>query len=234
MTIKPLSGDHRTLVVDDHGISNRYTVAALRQCAGSVRQARTAREALDTALSWYPDLICMDIRLPDGSGLEVIRLIRMTWPTERLQPRVIILTGDDSGLKQSELVALKVECLLVKPVSGRRLREATGLRQSNYVSEPKPGGTGLEIQHLLQQELELYLPELDQCISRLDRNRAAGILHQLIASSAMCKERRLEADMRALDASCRRYDSTPALAQAYYLFLESVREFLCRGTSADS
>lgn len=226
MTIKPLSGEHRTLVVDDHGISNRYAVAALRQCTGRVLQAQTAREAMETALSWFPDLICMDIRLPDSNGLEVIRQIRRDWPRERLQPRVIIMTGDGSKINQSELVALKVECLLVKPVSGRQLREATGLHRNNQVSEMDSACHNPEIRDLFQQELQRNLPELDRCILDQNRDRAAGILHQLIASSAMCHERKLEAEMRTLNSACCLDGSTADLARAYYSFLESAHDFL--------
>jgi CheY-like chemotaxis protein len=228
MTIQPLSGEHRTLVVDDHGISNRYAVAALRQCSGHVLQAQTAREALQIALSWFPDLICMDIQLPDSNGLEVIRRIRRAWPRERLQPRIVIMTGDGSELRQSDLVALKVECLLVKPVSGRQLREATGLHRNTQISEMGSGCHNQEMQDLFRQELQRNLPKLDRCISDLNRDRAAGILHQLIASSAMCHQRKLEAEMRTLNGACHLDSSSADLARAYYSFLEAAHDFLCQ------
>jgi CheY-like chemotaxis protein len=228
MTIEPNTGKNRTLVVDDHDISCRYAVAALRQCCGTVRQARTATEALATALSWYPDLICMDIHLPDIDGLEVIRRIRLGWPADRPPPRVVILTGDDSGLKQSDLAGLNIEQLLVKPVSGQQLRDVARLHRNNRVEESGPRGTGLELRNLFRAELEQRLPELDQCVSNLDRNQAARILHQLIASSAICNEHKLESDLRKLDATCRRDDSTADLARAYYTLLESAQKFLYR------
>jgi CheY-like chemotaxis protein len=228
MTIERHSGEHRTLVVDDHGISGRHAVAALRRCGGVVRRVQTARDALETALSWHPDLICMDFRLPDRSGLEVIRHIRLAWPANRSQPRIVIMTADDSGLEQSDLLALDVNCLLVKPVSGRQLRDAAGLDRHNRVSETNPGGHGPDLKNLFREELQRRLPELDQGISDFDRNRVAGILHQLIASSAMCDEHNLEASMRALDACSRRDDSHADLAQAYYHVLDSARDFLSR------
>jgi len=228
MTIEPHSAGHRILVVDDHSISCRHSVAALKQCGGSVKLARNASEALATAFSWYPNLICMDIHLPDINGLEVIRRIRRAWPHDRPPPRVIILTGDDSGLKQSDLTALNIDGLLVKPVSGRQLRKAARLHQNNQVTKSDPDGHSRELRSLFREELERCLPELDQCISNLDRKQVTGILHQLIASSAMCNERRLEFSLRALDAACRRDDSTADLARTYYAFIESVHEFLPR------
>ena len=190
MTIEPQSGALRILVVDDHDISSRSAAAALRQSAGSIKRAQTAREALATALTWLPDLICMDLHLPDISGLEVIRRIRLAWPPERSQPRIIVLTGDDSGLKQSDLAGLNIERLLVKPVSGHELREAARLQPNNHINEAGAYGHKLELEILFREELEQRLPELDRLISNFDRGPAAGILHQLIASSAMCNERR--------------------------------------------
>lgn len=226
MTIEPYSGENRTLVVDDHDISCRYVMAALGQCAGTIKLARNAREAIATALVWHPHLICMDIHLPDINGLEVIKRIRLAWPTDQPPPRVIILTGDDSGLKQGDLAALNIDALLVKPVSGQQLRDAARFHRNNRVTEPGPGVDKLELKNLFREELERRLPELDQCISNFDRNRAAGILHQLIASSAICNERELENDLRKLDATCRRDDSTADLARTYYALLHSAQEFL--------
>ena len=228
MTIEPYRGGNRTLVVDDHDISSRYVVAVLGQHAGAVRQAPNAREALAMALTWHPHLICMDIHLPDINGLEVIRQIRLAWPADKPPPRVIILTGDDSGLKQSDLADLNIDALLVKPVTGQQLREAARISGNDRVEEPTPVGDKLELRTLFREELERRLPELDQCVSNFDYKRATRILHQLIASSAMCDERELESGLRKLDATCRGDDSSAELARAYFGMLESAREFLFR------
>ena len=218
----------RTLVVDDHNISSRFAVAALRQLAGTVKLTPNGREALATALTWYPELICMDIHLPDINGLDVIRQLRLAWPPDRPPPRIIILTGDDSGLKPSDLAVLNIDELLVKPVSGRQLRKAARLHRTICVAEPDPPEHNPDIRKLFREELEQRLPELDQCISNFDGTRATRILHQLIASSAMCNERKLESTLRELDASCRRDDSTADLARVYFSLIESAREFLYR------
>ena len=218
----------RTLVVDDHNISSRFAVAALRQLAGTVKLAPNGKEALATALTWYPELICMDIHLPDINGLDVIRQLRLAWPPDRPPPRIIILTGDDSGLKPCDLAVLNIDGLLVKPVSGQQLREAARLHRPICVPEPDPPKHNPEMRKLFREELEQRLPELDQCISDFDCMRAARILHQLIASSAMCNERKLESTLRELDASCRRDDSTADLARVYFSLIESAREFLYR------
>ena len=214
------------IVYAQNAVKRRYIVTVLGQYAGAVKQAPNAREALAMALTWHPHLICMDIHLPDINGLEVIRRIRLAWPADKPPPRVIIMTGDDSGLKQSDLADLNIDALLVKPVTGQQLREAVRIPGNSRVEEPNPVGDKLELRNLFREELERRLPELDQCISNFDYKRAARILHQLIASSAMCDERELESGLRELDATCRGDDSSADLARAYFAMLESAREFL--------
>ena len=81
----------RLLVVDDHEVVRRGLVALLeRRVAFSVvAQAGTVAEAIEAARTYQPDLVIMDIRLPDGSGIEATREIRAENPAIR----VLILTS---------------------------------------------------------------------------------------------------------------------------------------------
>jgi DNA-binding NarL/FixJ family response regulator len=81
----------RILVVDDHEVVREGLVALLeRRAAFSVvAQAGTAAQAIEAARTYRPDLVVMDIRLPDGSGIEATREIRAENPAIR----VIMLTS---------------------------------------------------------------------------------------------------------------------------------------------
>jgi DNA-binding NarL/FixJ family response regulator len=79
------------LVVDDHwlvrlGLTNLF--AGLRRFA-LVADADTAAGAVIAARLHSPDVVVMDVRLPDGSGIEACRQIR----SERPATRVIMLTS---------------------------------------------------------------------------------------------------------------------------------------------
>ena len=81
----------RLLVVDDHEVVREGLVALLdrREAFSVVAQAGTAAEAIEAARTHRPDLVIMDVRLPDGSGIEAAREIRAENPAIR----VVILTS---------------------------------------------------------------------------------------------------------------------------------------------
>ena len=66
-----------TLLVVDDTEANRYAVVRhLRANGFEVREASTGRDALALVEREAPDMIVLDIRLPDVSGLEVARQVR--------------------------------------------------------------------------------------------------------------------------------------------------------------
>jgi two-component system, NarL family, response regulator DevR len=81
----------RLLVVDDHEIVRAGLVALLerRPELQVVAQAGTREEALTHAQRYVPDIVLMDMRLPDGSGLEASRDIRAALP----ETKVVFLTS---------------------------------------------------------------------------------------------------------------------------------------------
>ncbi len=81
----------KLLVVDDHEVVRQGLVSLLDRREGLqvVSQAGTVAEAIDEARRFEPDIVVMDVRLPDGSGIEACREIR----AERPATRVIMLTS---------------------------------------------------------------------------------------------------------------------------------------------
>ncbi len=218
--------DYRSLVVDDHEISRHCTVAALRQSMGTVKQACNVNDALAKALEWYPHLIFTDINLPGGSGLDLVARIRRDWPSSREQPRVVVLSADDSEQIRSAAGQLNIACVLIKPASAEELLRAAKPRQANRIAEYVKQQPDEDLQQLFREELERQFPELDNHLSQLDLAKAAGIIHQLIASSALCKRRRLETSLRALEKACQVEASANLLARSYYVFIVAARDFI--------
>jgi DNA-binding NarL/FixJ family response regulator len=81
----------RVLLVDDHAIVRRGLKAVLQERPEIVvvGEAGTVAEAVDEASRLVPDVVVMDLRLPDGSGVEACREIR----SEHAGTSVLILTS---------------------------------------------------------------------------------------------------------------------------------------------
>jgi two-component system response regulator DevR len=81
----------RLLVVDDHEVVRQGLASLLdrREAFQVVAEAGTVAEALEMARKYEPDIVVMDVRLPDGSGIEACREIRADLP----KTKVVILTS---------------------------------------------------------------------------------------------------------------------------------------------
>ncbi|HEX8858775.1 MAG TPA: response regulator transcription factor [Actinomycetes bacterium] len=93
----------RVMLVDDHDIVRDGIRALLEHAEDLVvcAQAATMRRAVTQADRSLPDVVLMDVRLPDGSGVEATREIRAAHP----DIRVLMLTSfaDDQALFASIL-----------------------------------------------------------------------------------------------------------------------------------
>jgi two-component system cell cycle response regulator DivK len=109
----------RILVVDDHE-DNRQILRVLLASAGYVMiEAQNGETALAAALSERPDLILMDIQLPDLDGYEVTRRIKSN-PRSHDVP---IIAVTSYALSDDERKALAAGCIayVAKPYSPMQL-----------------------------------------------------------------------------------------------------------------
>jgi two-component system response regulator DevR len=159
----------RLLVVDDHEVVRQGLVALLdrREEFDVVAQAGTVAEAVAAAARFEPDLVVMDVRLPDGSGIEACREIRAARP----ETRVIMLTSyPDEEAVLSAIIA-GASGYLLKQIRGRDLvsaLESVGRGESlldpavtervlQRVRAAATGGAADELSDLTQQERKILL-----------------------------------------------------------------------------
>lgn len=112
----------RIMIVDDHEVVRMglRTLLDRREHFTIVAEAGNAAEAVSAAREAKPDVIVMDIRLPDGSGVEATREIR----GERPEAKVIMLTSyaDDEAIYGSIMAG--ASGYLLKQTRGQNLAEA--------------------------------------------------------------------------------------------------------------
>jgi DNA-binding NarL/FixJ family response regulator len=109
----------RLLVVDDYTLVREGFVRMLELCPDFevVGQASSAREALERCRLLQPDVVLMDIRLPEINGIEATRLIKQQWA----HIEVIILSMYDEDEYVMEAVKAGATGYLLKDVSREQL-----------------------------------------------------------------------------------------------------------------
>ncbi|MBR2434772.1 MAG: response regulator [Lentisphaeria bacterium] len=105
----------KILVVDDDEAFREFVHDALEEFQGY--ELREAGDGLQGAMligSWRPDLLILDIRMPNMNGTELLKLIRQDEANSGM--RVIIASAHLSPELKGELEALSADILLDKPV----------------------------------------------------------------------------------------------------------------------
>jgi CheY-like chemotaxis protein len=73
------------LVVDDYGDAREMMAQYLRFCGFRAVAARTGAEAIERTTTLRPDVVLLDLVLPDIDGLDVITRLRQFEPTRRIK-----------------------------------------------------------------------------------------------------------------------------------------------------
>jgi two-component system response regulator DevR len=133
----------RVLICDDHEVVREglRTLLSRRQDMAVVGEAGTMQEAIETAAKAKPDVVIMDVRLPDGSGVEACRAIREARP----ETHVIMLTSyaDDEALFAS--IVAGASGYLLKQTRGQAVVDAIqAVAQGRSLLDPDVTGKVLE------------------------------------------------------------------------------------------
>jgi two-component system, OmpR family, phosphate regulon response regulator PhoB len=109
----------RVLIVDDDPDIQRLVSYNLSQAGFQVLSASTGRTALDTVQEQPPDLIILDIMMPDVDGLEVCRTLRQREDSRRIP--IIMLTARSEEIDRVVGFELGADDYVMKPFSPREL-----------------------------------------------------------------------------------------------------------------
>jgi two-component system KDP operon response regulator KdpE len=103
-------GAARILVVDDEPQVLRGLSAALRAAGYEPATAATAAEAIDAAALRPPDAVVLDLRLPDGSGVDVCRRLR-----EWTQVPIVVVSAVDEETEKIAALDAGADDYVTKP-----------------------------------------------------------------------------------------------------------------------
>ncbi|MDZ4257601.1 MAG: response regulator [Gemmatimonadales bacterium] len=104
------------LIVDDEPVVRRFLNATLRANNFRTQEAATARQAVVQHAGWHPDIVLLDLGLPDGDGLTVLATLR-----EHSRTPIIVLSA--RGRERDKVTALDAgaDDYLTKPFGAPEL-----------------------------------------------------------------------------------------------------------------
>ena len=128
--MKKCKGDERLkgkkiLVVDDSPQIRELVSAVLTHKGADVIEAENGSNAVARALTEKPDVILMDIHMPNGNGIEASRIIKDSQKKGPFRSRIILSSVDYDLLERASAEPLLIEDSLQKPYSINDLLEKT-------------------------------------------------------------------------------------------------------------
>lgn len=117
-----LASCFRILIVEDHALVREYVLALLNQQAGLIPIGAVASiaEGVEAVGCLRPDIVLLDLSLPDGNGLDAVQVIRTHWP----ETRVLIHSAEASSNILDKALAVGVQGYVVKGGTGVLLLSA--------------------------------------------------------------------------------------------------------------
>lgn len=110
------------LCIEDHPINMAWIEGLLKSFPGvRVLKAVTGRDGVQVALAEKPDLILLDMNLPDIGGLEVVRLLCEEISLRRIA--VVLVTSDSFSIEVVKAMSLGARDYWVKPLTIEKLRK---------------------------------------------------------------------------------------------------------------
>ncbi len=122
----------RVLIVDDETSIRRYLRAALSAQGFTVYESSDGQEAINAVVSYHPDIIILDLGLPDFDGIEVTRRLR-----EWSETPIIVLSVREAENDKIAALDAGADDYLTKPFSTGELmaRMRVALRRQSHKSD---------------------------------------------------------------------------------------------------
>jgi two-component system response regulator RegA len=165
------------LVVDDDEVFRTRLAKAFRDRGFDVRSARDAAEAIRSARQDSPEFAVVDLRMPDASGLEVVRELHDIDPASV----IVMLTGYGSIATALEAVRLGAVHYLSKPVDIDQILVA-------FEGKSAPSTSSAGVPSLARVEWEHIQRVLTDCDGNISRAARLLGLHRRSLQRKLSKD----------------------------------------------
>jgi DNA-binding NarL/FixJ family response regulator len=131
----------RVLVVDDHQLFRAGVRAELEGLVDIAGDAATVDDAVREIAAERPDVVLLDVHMPDGGGVEVIRRVA----AEEHAPRFLALSVSDAAEDVIAVIRAGARGYVTKSISGPELADAVRrVHDGDAVFSPKLAGFVLD------------------------------------------------------------------------------------------
>jgi two-component system response regulator RegA len=163
VNVPETEGERRTLLLvdDDDAFRNRL-VRAMEKRGYDVSAAASVSEAQELAHRVKPEFAVVDLRMPDGSGLDVVKTLRQA----RENMRIVILTG--YGNIATAVAAVKVGAVdyLAKPADADDIHQALNAGDRPF---PPPPENPMSADRVRWEHIQRVFEQCDRNVSETAR-----------------------------------------------------------------
>ena len=99
----------RILIVEDNPTNMKLAVLILTSAGHTVLQAASAQQGIALAMSERPDLVLMDMQLPDMDGIEATRILRASPETARTP--IVAVTASAPLAMNAAFICASMDCV---------------------------------------------------------------------------------------------------------------------------
>jgi CheY-like chemotaxis protein len=110
------------LVVDDIATNRLVAYTYLRMLGATTIEATSGAQALDILATQQPDLVLLDMNMPEMNGIKTLEHIR-AMPGPAAQVRVIAMTADAMSNDRARYLAAGFDGYLAKPINPARIQD---------------------------------------------------------------------------------------------------------------
>ncbi len=184
------------MLVDDHQLFRSGVRAELDGLVEVLGDAATVEDAVRSIVELEPDVVVLDVHMPGGGGLEVIKQVAVKRPAQRF----LALSVSDAPEDVIAIIRAGARGYVTKTISGAELADAVRrVADGDAVFSPRLAGFVLDaFATLAPAEVD---PELDQLTARereVLRHIARGYLYKEIAARLGISTKTVEAHVSAV------------------------------------
>lgn len=186
----------RVVIVDDHHLFRAGVRAELGTLVDVVGDAGEVGEAVDLISTAAPEVVLLDVHMPGGGGIEVIRRVS----SRRPEVRFLALSVSDAASDVIAVIRAGARGYVTKTISGADLADAiVRVADGDAVFSPRLAGFVLDA--FARADQSVQDPQLDQLTPRereVLRHIARGYMYKEIAQRLSISVKTVEAHVSAV------------------------------------